>query len=103
MSSVPGVATSVNGVPIRLAEARWQHILEGHDDLFNYDQDVLQVIERPEGVFEGRNGSLIAVRRYGRRGLLAVFYREVSRDDGFVITARFLGSQPRSQKIWPKH
>ena len=102
MSYVPGTAQSVNGVPIRLTEERWQHIVEGHDDLANYEQDVFRVIEQPDTVFEGRHGSLIAVRSYARRGLLAVFYREVSRDDGFVITARFLVRQPKTKRVWPK-
>jgi hypothetical protein len=92
----------VNGVPIRLTEERWQHIIEGHVDLANYWDDVLDVVERPEEVFEGRRGSLIAVRSYGRRGHLGVFYREVSTEDGFVITSRFLTQQPRSRKLWPK-
>jgi len=102
MNDVVGVAKSVNGVPIRLMEERWQHIIEGHADLTNYWNDALDVIERPEGVFEGRRGSLIAVRSYGRRGHLGIFYREVSADDGFVITARFLVQQPRSRKVWPR-
>ena len=102
MSIGPSVAQSIGGVPIRLTDERWQHIVEGHDDLASYRQDVLRVIEQPEAVFEGRGGSLIAVRSYGRRGTLAVFYREVGRDDGFVITARFLTGKPRTKKLWPR-
>lgn len=102
MNSVSGSAESVNGVPIRLPDERWQHIVEGHLDLDKYYDDVLQVIERPDTVHQGRRGSLIAVRSYGRRGHLAVFYREISTDDGFVITARFLQSRPRTRRVWPK-
>jgi hypothetical protein len=102
MSSAPSSAESVNGVPIRLSDERWQHIVEGHLDLANYYDDLLRVINRPEAVYRGRRGSLIAVRSYGRRGHLAVFYREVSSDDGFVITARFLRSRPRKRRVWPK-
>ena len=102
MNEVVGVAQSVNGVPIRLTEERWQHIIDGHVDLANYSNDVIGVVERPDAVFEGRRGSLIAVRSYGRRGHLGVFYREVSADDGFIITARFLVQQPRSSRVWPK-
>ena len=102
MNDDVGVANSVNGVSIRLTVERWQHIVEGHVDLANYYEDVLRVVERPEAVFEGRQGSLIAVRSYVRRGHLGVFYREVSVSDGFVITARFLTKQPNSRKIWPK-
>ncbi len=102
MSSAPRRAESVNGVRIRLPDERWQHIVEGHLDLVNYADDVLRVIEHPETVYQGRRSSLIAVRSYGRRGYLAVFYREVSPDDGFVITARFLRSRPRTRRVWPK-
>jgi len=102
MNGVSGEVKSVNGVTIRLPEERWQHIIEGHVDLANYFDDVLRVVERPDAVFEGRRGSLIAVRSYGRRGHLGVFYREVSADDGFIITARFLVQQPRSRKVWPR-
>ena len=101
MNSGPIVAISVNGVPIRLTEERWEHIAEGHEDLGGYHHDILQVIEHPEAVFEGRGGSLIAVRSYGRRGHLAVFYRELH-DDGFVITARFLRDRPKTKRLWPK-
>jgi hypothetical protein len=53
--------------------------------LLSYN-DILQAITEPEAVYRGGRGSLIAVRSYGRRGHLAVFYREVSATDGFVIT-----------------
>jgi hypothetical protein len=99
---IPDVAESVNGVPIRLTEERWQHIVEGHLDLDGYHQEVLRVVEDPEAVYQGRRGSLIAVRSYGRRGKLAVFYRELSSEDGFIITARFLGALPRTKKVWPR-
>jgi hypothetical protein len=102
MSPKPASAESVNGVPIRLPEERWQHIIEGHEDLANYYGDVLGVINQPEAVFQGRRGSLIAIRSYGRRGHLAVFYREASLDDGFVITARFLRARPRAKRVWPR-
>src|SRR5438094_839418 len=72
MSSEPASPASVNGVPIRLPDERWQHMIEGHVDLANYYDDVLGVIAQPEVVFQGRRGSLIAIRSYGRRGHLAV-------------------------------
>ena len=95
-------AISVNRVPIRLMDERWNHIIDGHVDLFNYRDDVLHVIEEPEAIYRGRRGSLIAVRSYGRRGFLTVFYRELSQSDGFVVTARFLSELPTGEKIWTK-
>lgn len=97
-----GRAISVNGVPIRLTEERWSHIVNKHADLLNYQQDILAVVENPETVYRGRRGALIAIRGYGRRGFLAVFYREISQQDGFVITARFILRRPGGVPIWPK-
>jgi hypothetical protein len=72
-----------------------------HVDLLNYQQDILAVVENPEAVYHGRRGTLIAIRSYGRRGFLAVFYREMSQQDGFVITARFILRRPGGVPIWP--
>lgn len=100
VANAGGVVVSVNGVPIRLTEERWDHIIDGHMDLVNYRDDVLDVVENPDEVREGYNGSLIALRGYGRRGYLAVIYKEASRNDGFVITARFTHKKPGGRKVW---
>jgi hypothetical protein len=47
------VARSVNGVPIRLTDERWGHIVNAHDDLAGYDEDCLQAIEDPDLIFAG--------------------------------------------------
>ncbi|MBU1616119.1 hypothetical protein KJ693_12540 [bacterium] len=95
-------AISVNDVLIRLPEERWEHIIDSHFDLKNYREDILDVIENPDAVYRGRSGSLIAIRSLGRRGFLAIFYRETSQQDGFVITARFIDNRPGGEKVWPK-
>ena len=56
------VAYSVQGVPIRLTSERWFHIVESHDDLAGYYDDVMRTIEDPDLVVTGYRGSLIAVR-----------------------------------------
>lgn len=73
-----------------------------HVDLLNYQGDILAVVENPEAVYCGRRGSFIAIRSYGRRGFLAVFYREISQQDGFIITARFIQQRPGGVLVWPK-
>ena len=83
------IALSVDNIPIRLTAERWFHIVENHDDMAGYYDDVLEVIENPEFVLRGYNGSLIALRGYGRGRYLAVIYRQLSAQDGFVITAYF--------------
>ena len=35
------IVKSKNNVPIRLTEERWIHIVENHDDLAGYYEDVL--------------------------------------------------------------
>ena len=95
------VASSKNGVPIRLTDERWLHIVENHDDVAGYHDEVLATIEDPEWILRGYGGALIAVRGMGRRRYLAVLYRELSADDGFVITAYFTSRINRGAVIWP--
>lgn len=96
-------AFSVEGVPIRLTSERWFHIVETHDDVAGYYDEVLETIERPETILRGYNGSLIAARSYGQKKYLMVVYRQVSKNDGFVITAYFSGKLDRKKVIWKKY
>ena len=94
------VARSVNGVPIRLTDERWSHIVNEHDEMEEYYDDVIRVIESPDVVLRESGGALIAVRGYGHRQYLNVFYRELSDDDGFVITAYFARHMARGKVVW---
>ena len=51
---------SVNGVPIRLTEERWLHIVEARDELADRSSDVLDVVHSPDWVTKGYRGSLVA-------------------------------------------
>ena len=98
------VARSKNGVPIRLSQDRWAHVVEHHDDVAGYRDRVLETIEDPEAVVRGRAGELLALRPLGGRTLVVV-YRELSRMDGFVITAFFTTQPDRVRKrgvAWQK-
>ena len=64
------IAISKGGVPIRLTEERWFHIVENHDDLAGYYDKVLEIVEEPDLISQGYNGALIAVRAFGRRKYL---------------------------------
>ena len=64
------ISLSVNGVPIRLTAERWLHIVENHDDMAGYFDDVLEVIDNPELILPGHHGALIAIRGYGPSPLL---------------------------------
>ncbi len=96
------IAKSISGVPIRLSYERWYHIVENHDELASYYFDVLETIEGPEIVVRGNRGTLKAARSLGRRRWMVVIYREVSKDDGFVITAYVLESRPKGKVVWQR-
>ena len=96
------VVISKSGVPIRLTDERWFHIVENHDDLAGYYDEVLETIEDPDFILRGHGGALVAVTALGRRKYLAVIYREVSRNDGFVITAYFTSVLNRGLIQWRK-
>ena len=95
-------ATSRTGVPIRLTEERWFHIVENHDDLAGYYDDVLATVEDPDVILQGDAGALVAAKRVAPRRHLAVVYREASRHDGFVVTAYFTRRLARRTVLWRK-
>jgi hypothetical protein len=82
------IVKSVNGVPIRLTDERWIHIIENHEDVAGYYDDVLNTIESPDFVIVGYNGAMVALRRIETK-FLAVVYKEMAGNDGFIITAYF--------------
>ena len=96
------IAISKAGIPIRLTDERWCHIVENHDDLAGYYDEVLITVEDPDFIFRGYGGALVAVRSLGRRKFLAVIYRELSRKDGFIITAYFATQISRRLILWRK-
>ncbi len=97
------IAYSINNVPIRLTYERWYHIIENHDYMASYFHEVLETIENPDYIFQANHGSLKAVQSLSKRKWLIVIYKEVSKDDGFVITAYFLSKKPKGEIIWHQH
>ncbi len=96
------IAYSVNGVPIRLTEERWEHIVGNKPYMNSHYERVLEAIENPTWILRGYAGTLVAVLSLTRRSYLHVVYRELSRDDGFIITAFLSGKINRRMIIWPK-
>jgi len=96
---------SKNDVPIRLPEERWFHITEEHSEMAGYYFEVLETVEDPEAIYEGKVGEYLAVREIERGKYIVVVYREVNKEDGFVITA-FLTRRKRQlerrRKLWPR-
>ncbi len=97
---VIGTARSINSVTVRLTNERWEHILDVRPFMLGYEEDVLETVENPELILRAAGGVLVAVASFGRSGFLHVLYREVSRTDGFIITAYFNDSYNRRQIIW---
>ena len=83
------IVKSINNVPIRLTDERWIHIVENHDDLAGYYDDILSIVESPDYVIKGYEGACIALKQANDSKYLAVVYREISNSDGFIITAYF--------------
>lgn len=99
------IAHSVNGVPIRLTDERWLHITEEHSEMAGRYFEVLETVQEPEAVYEGKAGEMLAVKETEDGKHVVVVYRETSGEDGFVITA-FLTSKTRQLerrvRLWPR-
>lgn len=91
---------SINGVPIRLTDERWDHIVDAHPYMTTYYEDMLDAVEAPEYILPGFRGSLIAVVVLGRERVLHVMYRELGTDDGFIITAYVKTSFEKKRAVW---
>ena len=64
------VVRSKNGVPIRLTDERWLHITEEHSEMAGYYFEVLETVEEPEAIYEGKMGECIAVREIDKGNIL---------------------------------
>jgi|ERR1700738_3016357 len=95
-----GIADSVNGVPIRLTDERWEHILFRRPDMASFIETVLDAVVDPEYILRGYKGTLIAIVHLGERSYLNVIYRELSQTDGFIVTARIERRLDKSKIIW---
>jgi hypothetical protein len=92
---------SINDVPIRLTEERWEHILDGHDEFSYSDMEtILDAVEDPEYILPGYKGTLVAVVVLGEGSYLHVVYKEVSASDGFIITAGIRPSMNKKRILW---
>jgi len=82
------IAVSISRVPIRLTDKQWHHISERHPELVGKFQEVLGAISSPTIVQQGDFDTLLAVKKENDKYLIVV-YREISRIDGFIITAYY--------------
>lgn len=99
------IVHSHGGVPIRLTQERWRHIVGRHPEMESLRQSVVETVSEPDIVQKGDFGGLLAVKLYENTPLgekfVIVAYREVSEEDGFVLTA-YLARRPSSRReaLW---
>lgn len=101
------IAISKNGIPIRLTSERWLHIITSHIEINPTDfSPITNAVEYPDVILKGDTGELLAVKKKPRKSLwIVVAYKEVDKNDGFVITA-YLTTDNRwlfqRETIWSK-
>jgi len=82
---------SKNGVLIRLTDERWSHITTSHTDMKDNKDLLLKAVEDPEMILKGVSDELRAVSFFQRTHLgpkyLMTAYKELSYEEGFIITA----------------
>ena len=98
---------SRNDVPIRLTEERWRHVVDRHPEMGSLREEVLETLAGPDMIQRGDFGELLALKLYSETPLgekfLVVAYREVSPEDGFILTA-YLTRRPSAgrETIWKR-
>ncbi|MDI6731615.1 MAG: hypothetical protein QME05_03415 [Candidatus Margulisbacteria bacterium] len=100
------IVYSKNEVPIRLTEERWEHITKNHDYMSPYYFEIMETIADPELIIAGRVGELIALKAQKKsEKRLVVICREISKNNGFVITAfltKKIQRMKRRKILWQK-
>ena len=94
------IAISKNNIPIRLTEERWHHISTGHPEIADYYFEILETIENPKIIYKGNLGGFIAisVKLEQTNKFIVVIYKEVSLEDGFIITAYLSNKEQKFDK-----
>ena len=99
------IVQSKHRVPIRLPHERWMHITEGHPEMAGFYYEVLSAIDEPDKIVQGALDEQIAIKKLESGKYICVIYKEITRKDGFVITA-FITSKvkqiERRQLLWPQ-
>lgn len=85
------IVRSKTGVPLRLTEERWRHIVQNHPEVTTLRDQILETVAHPDVIQEGDYGELLALRFYPETPLsskyLVVAYKELGATDGFILTA----------------
>jgi len=101
------IVKSVKGILVRLTPERLEHIERRHPEMAGEENRILETLSSSDYVQEGEAGTLIAIRHYEKTALTEKYcstvYRELSEEEGFVVTAS-LASRPASWRkvIWKR-
>lgn len=109
MTSIIRIIKSINSVPIRLTATQWQHILKRHPKLKDFQDHILLTVEQPYRIYSAPETELEfaamkvfpELREKGLAENLIVHYKELSKKDGFIITA-FVMSDKRLTRRFRK-
>lgn len=97
------VAYSKNAAPIRITQERWEHITRRHPEMQNQKEKVIETISDPNIILAGDFGELLAVRFYPKTPMtekhLVVAYKELSGQDGFILTAYFTNTPLKRRTV----
>lgn len=97
------IVLSKSGVPIRLTPERMGHISRRHPEMKSQEERILETVAGPDLIQEGDAETKIALKHYPNSPLTekfcAVVYREVSEEDGFVVTAYFCSRDAGARRV----
>lgn len=82
---------SIRDTPIGFPAERWLHIVENYDDLAGYYDEVLNTVADPKYVIQGYGNALVALKLFESDKYMSVVYKELSSEDGYIITAYITG------------
>ena len=84
---------SKNDVPIRLTNERWEHIESRHPEVVGQRNLVLAAVSDPDMIQKGDAGELLGIKNCESPPMpgpyLVVAYREITEEDGFILTSYF--------------
>lgn len=100
------IVRSKRGVPVRLTDERWRHIVDRHPEIAALKDQLVKTIAEPDMIQQGDAGEVLAITSevktpFGEK-YVVVSYRELpGEDDGFVITA-YLSRRPSTTRrvLW---
>jgi len=70
-----------------------------------YYFEVLETVQDPDAIYEGKADELLATKEIEPGKFMVVVYKEMGKEDGFVMTAfltRRIKQIERRTRIWPQ-